>query len=142
MMSEPRMASAGVEPWMGSSTDKHLPRSTTCATHSVILNRVASQMRARSTSLMLLFPRWVILPQLGRYAILGSLVADPVQLALSKGVVSLLYRCFCCLLGARAARPHQLAVKIGVVCHTRYSLNLCGVCNCGPAVRAPRRTKC
>ena len=44
--SEPRMASAGVELWMGSSTDKHLPRSTTCATHSVILNRVASQMRA------------------------------------------------------------------------------------------------
>ena len=28
VVSEPRMASAGVEPWMGSSTDKHLPRST------------------------------------------------------------------------------------------------------------------
>ena len=30
VVSEPRMASAGVEPWMGSSTDKHLPRSTVC----------------------------------------------------------------------------------------------------------------
>ena len=30
VVSEPRMASAGVEPWMGSSTDKHLPRSTIC----------------------------------------------------------------------------------------------------------------
>ena len=29
--SEPRMASAGVEPRMGSSTDKHLSRSTACA---------------------------------------------------------------------------------------------------------------
>ena len=28
--SEPRMASAGVAPWMGASTDKHLPRSTAC----------------------------------------------------------------------------------------------------------------
>src|SRR5690606_18212671 len=28
--SEPRMASAGVEPRKGSSTDKHLPRSTVC----------------------------------------------------------------------------------------------------------------
>ena len=28
VVSEPGMASAGVEPWMGSSTDKHLPRST------------------------------------------------------------------------------------------------------------------
>ena len=27
VVSEPRTASAGVEPWMGSSTDKHLPRS-------------------------------------------------------------------------------------------------------------------
>ena len=27
-MSEPWMASAGVEPWMGSSTDEHFPRST------------------------------------------------------------------------------------------------------------------
>ena len=26
--SEPRMASAGVAPWMGASTDKHPPRST------------------------------------------------------------------------------------------------------------------
>ena len=31
VVSEPRMASAGVEPWMGSSTDEHLPRSTTHA---------------------------------------------------------------------------------------------------------------
>ena len=30
VVSEPRMASAGVEPWMGSSTDEHLPRSTIC----------------------------------------------------------------------------------------------------------------
>jgi hypothetical protein len=30
VVSEPGMVSAGVEPWMGSSTDKHLPRSTTC----------------------------------------------------------------------------------------------------------------
>ena len=33
VVSEPRMASAGVEPRMGSSTDKHLPRSTTDAKH-------------------------------------------------------------------------------------------------------------
>src|SRR5690554_1433692 len=32
VMSEPWMASAGVEPRMGSSTDKHLSRSTTYAT--------------------------------------------------------------------------------------------------------------
>ena len=31
VLSEPRMASAGVEPWTGSSTDEHLPRSTTHA---------------------------------------------------------------------------------------------------------------
>ena len=31
VVSEPRMASAGVEPWTGSSTDEHLPRSTTHA---------------------------------------------------------------------------------------------------------------
>ena len=31
VVSEPGMASAGVEPWTGSSTDEHLPRSTTHA---------------------------------------------------------------------------------------------------------------
>jgi len=30
VVSESWMTSAGVEPWMGSSTDEHLPRSTTC----------------------------------------------------------------------------------------------------------------
>src|SRR5690554_6632492 len=30
VVSESGMTSAGVEPWMGSSTDQHLPRSTTC----------------------------------------------------------------------------------------------------------------
>ena len=37
--SEPRMASAGVEPWMGSSTDKHLLRSTACTKLSLLIKQ-------------------------------------------------------------------------------------------------------
>ena len=39
VVSEPRMASAGVEPWMGSSTDKHLLRSTACTKLSLLIKQ-------------------------------------------------------------------------------------------------------
>ena len=47
--SEPRMASAGVEPWMGSSTDKHLPRSTVGTNVFVSARKKQSSRDAKRT---------------------------------------------------------------------------------------------
>ena len=101
VMSEPRMASAGVEPWMGSSTDKHLPRSTvgTNVFVSARKSKVVETLGACRPLWVSLFPQRVILTRFGRFVIHDSLVAILTRYSLTIGVA--------CKLGARAACPQH-----------------------------------
>ena len=110
VVSEPRMASAGVEPWMGSSTDKHLPRSTvgTNVFVSARKSKVVETLGACRPLWVSLFPQRVILTRFGRFVIHDSLVATPTRHSLISGVA--------CELAARAAcseARHALAWERG-----------------------------
>ena len=85
--SEPRMASAAVEPWMGSSTDEHLPRSTTHAGLSFLAQQ-SSKDDIRMPYLV-----GIAVPSTGHpdpirgCVIHDSLVATPTRHSLTNSVV-------------------------------------------------------
>ena len=71
VLSEPRMASAGVEPWTGSSTDEHLPRSTTHAGLSFLAQQSSKDDIRMPYLVSIAFPTTGHPDPIRGYAILG-----------------------------------------------------------------------
>ena len=87
VVSESGMTSAGVELWMGLSTDEHLPRSTTCTDFAFLAEQSSKDDMCMAYLVSIAFPSTGHPDPIRGYAIHGSLVATPTRYSLTIGVV-------------------------------------------------------
>ena len=85
--SESGMTSAGVEPWTGSSTDEHLPRSTTHAGLSFLAQQSSKDDMRMPYLVRIAFPSTGHPDPIRALTLHGSLIATPTRYSLISDAV-------------------------------------------------------